>query len=172
MAESKIPDILFCQMDAMAEENPDFPVVTFENSPHPDEVLTYGDLVIKGRKLTRALQKSSIGRGDAFALLMRNHLEVVLAMYAASALGAVVVPIDPRSMSQKLSFQIKNSGSKGVIFTAEFLDSMEEVLSSLPGVKTVGVLGGSSSLREIEKEKPFKILRKLCDLIKIVESHG
>jgi crotonobetaine/carnitine-CoA ligase len=140
MVESKVPDILVCQMDAKAEKNPDFPVVTFENSPHPDEVLTYGDLVIKGRKLARALQKNGIGRGDAFALLMRNHLEVVLAMYAASALGAVVVPIDPRSMGQKLSFQIRNSGSIGVIFTAEFLDSMEEALSSLPGVKTVGVL--------------------------------
>ena len=140
MSENKVPDILFCQMEAKAEENPDFPVVTFDNSPHPDEVLTYGDLVIKGRKLARALERNGIGRGDTFALLMRNHPEVVLAMYAASALGAIVVPIDPRSTGQKLSFQIRNSGSKAVIFTAEFLDPMEEALSSLPEVKTAGVL--------------------------------
>lgn len=140
MVESKVPDILAYKMDAKAEENPDFPVVTFDNSPHPDEVLTYGDLVIKGRKLARALERNGIGGGDAFALLMRNHLEIVLAMYAASALGAIIVPIDPRSMGQKLSFQIRNSGSKAVFFTAEFMDPMEEALSSLPEVKTAGVL--------------------------------
>lgn len=140
MSGNKVPDILYCQMEAKAEENPDFPVVTFDNSPLPDEVLTYGDLVIKGRKLARALERNGIERGDTFALLMRNHPEVVLALYAASALGAIVVPIDPRSTGQKLSFQIRNSGSKGVIFSAEFFDSMEEALSSLPGVKTVGVL--------------------------------
>lgn len=140
MAESKAPGILAFDMDAKAEENPDFPVVTFDNFPHPDEILTYADLVINGRKLARALQENGIGRGDTFALLMRNHPEVVLAFYAASVLGAIVVPIDPRSKGSKLSFQIKNSGSKGVIFAAEFMEPMGEALSVLPGVKTLGVV--------------------------------
>jgi len=140
MTDSKIPGVLSFDMDAKAEDMPDFPVVTFDNSPYPDEVLTYADLVIKGRKLGRALEENGIGRGDTFALLMRNHLEVILAFYAASALGAIVVPIDPRSRGSKLRFQIKNSGSKGVIFTAEFMDPMGEVLSSLPEVNTIGII--------------------------------
>ncbi|MBW2623337.1 MAG: AMP-binding protein [Deltaproteobacteria bacterium] len=140
MAESKAPGVLAFDMDAKAENNPDFPVVTIDNSPHPDEILTYADIVVKGRKLAHALKENGIGRGDTFALLMRNHPEVVLAFYAASALGAVVVPIDPRSKGAKLSFQIKNSGSKGVIFAAEFMEPMGEALSALPDVKTVGVV--------------------------------
>jgi crotonobetaine/carnitine-CoA ligase len=52
----------------------------------------------------------------------------------------VVVPIDPRSKGDKLRFQISNSGSKGVIFASEFMEVMEETLSILPGVKTIGVL--------------------------------
>jgi crotonobetaine/carnitine-CoA ligase len=127
-------------MDAKAEEKPDFPVLTFDHSPYPDEVLTYSDLVLKGRKLARALRKHGIGRGDTFSIVMRNHPEVVLAMYAASVLGAVMVPIDPRAKGGKLSYQIKNSNSKGVIFAAEFMDSMEEVFSEIPAVRTVGVL--------------------------------
>jgi acyl-coenzyme A synthetase/AMP-(fatty) acid ligase len=140
MTESKIPGVLAFDMMAKAEDNPDFPVVTFENHPHPDEILTYADLVLRGTKLARAMEKMGFVRGDTFSIVMRNHPEVVLSMYAASVLGAVLVPIDPRSKGEKLRYQIRDSGSKGVIFAAEFMDSVDEALSGMPEVKTIGCL--------------------------------
>ena len=140
MAESKIPGVLAFDLQVKAEEQPDFCPVTFENHPHPDEPLTYGDIVLKGDRLAAALKKQGLGRGDTFSLVMRNHPETVIAIYAASALGAVVVPIDPRSKGDKLAFQIRDSGSKGVIFAAEFMDTMKEALTRLPGVKPLGAL--------------------------------
>jgi crotonobetaine/carnitine-CoA ligase len=38
------------QLEAKAEDKPDFKIMTFENGDYPDEVLTYGDIVINGRK--------------------------------------------------------------------------------------------------------------------------
>ncbi|MCP4755457.1 MAG: AMP-binding protein [Proteobacteria bacterium] len=139
MAESKLPGIMAFDLQAKAEEKPDFPVVTFECQPYPDEVLTYADIVLKGNKLVRALREAGIGPGDAFSTFMRNHHEMVLALYAASALRATMVPIDPRSKKEKLGFQLENSGSKGVMFSAELMGSMEEVLTDLPHLKTIGV---------------------------------
>jgi crotonobetaine/carnitine-CoA ligase len=140
MAESKIPGVMAFDMMAKAEDNPDFPVVTFENDPHPAEVVTYSDLVLKGNKLARAMEQLGICRGDTFSIVMRNHPETVLSMYAASALGAIMVPIDPRSKGEKLRYQINDSGSKGVIFAAEFIEPMDEALSGLPDVKTIGCM--------------------------------
>jgi crotonobetaine/carnitine-CoA ligase len=140
MTESKIPGVMAFDMMAKAEDNPDFPVITFENYPHSDEVLTYYDLVLKGNKLALAMEQLGIGRGDTFSIVMRNHPETVLSMYAASALGAILVPIDPRSKGEKLRYQINDSGSKGVIFAAEFIESMDEALSGLPDVKTIGCM--------------------------------
>jgi len=140
MGQSKVPGILAFDLDSKAEGKPDFPVLTFENFPQPDEALTYSNLVLQGRKIIRALQRHGIGRGDTFAVVMRNHPEVVMAMYAASALGAIMVPIDPRSKGGKLSYQIRNSNSKGVIFSAEFMESIEEAFAELPIVKTIGVM--------------------------------
>ncbi|MCJ7772815.1 MAG: AMP-binding protein [Desulfobacterales bacterium] len=140
MAESKAPGIFAFDMDAKAEEKPDFPVLTFDNFPHPDEVLTYSDIVNQGRKLARSLKKVGVDRGETFSVVMRNHPEMIIAMYAASVLSAVMVPIDPRSKGEKLSFQIKNSGSKAVIFSAEFMESMVQALTHLSGVKTAGVM--------------------------------
>lgn len=141
MAESKAPGVFAFDMDARAEEKPDFPVLTFDNSPYgADEVLTYADLVVKGRKLARALEKLGIGRGDVFALFMQNHPEVVLSLYAGSALGAIVVPIDPRLRGERLTYQLKNSNSKGVIFTAQLMEAVEEVLPQVPEIKVPGVV--------------------------------
>jgi len=143
MTESKVPGILAFDMMAKAEDSPEFPVITFENHSHPDEVLTYSDLVLKGNKLARTMEKMGIGRGDTFSIVMRNHPEVVLSMYAASALGAVLVPIDPRSKGEKLAYQIRDSGSTGVIFAAEFMESMDEALAGLPAVKVIGCMYNS-----------------------------
>ena len=99
------------------------PVIIFENHPHPDEILTYADLVVKGTKLARALEKLGLRQGERFCIVMRNHPETIMCMFAASVLGAVLVPIDPRSEEEKLIFQIQNSGAKGVIYSAEFAQS-------------------------------------------------
>jgi len=140
MGQSKAPGIFAFDMDAKAEETPDFPVVTFDNTPFPDEKLTYSDIVVQGRKLARVLEKKGVGCGDTFSLVMRNHPEIIIAMYAASVLRAVIVPIDPRSKGDKLSFQIMNSGSKAVIFSSEFMESMSEALAGAPDVSIPGVL--------------------------------
>ena len=140
MAESKLPSILAFEMMAKAEEKPDFPVITFEAQPYPDEILTYSDLVLKGNKMAHALKDCGVGHGDAFAMVMRNHSEMVMGVYAASALRAVMVPIDPRSKGDKLKFQLSNSGSKAVIFSAELMGPMKEALFDLRQVKIAGVM--------------------------------
>ncbi|HOD72438.1 MAG TPA: AMP-binding protein [Deltaproteobacteria bacterium] len=122
------------------EKMPDFPVITFENGEGlADEVVTYADLFRGGCKVAAALMKAGIGRGDRFSLVMRNHPEFLYTMIAASMTGAVVVPIDPRSKGSKLSYQIKDSNSRGIIFTSEFAPDVQAALADLKDVKVVGV---------------------------------
>ena len=122
------------------DKMPDFPVITFENGENQaDEIVTYNDLFINGCKVARALQRAGIGKGDRFSLVMRNHPEFLYTLLAASIIGAVVVPIDPRSKGSKLSYQIRDSNSKGIIFTNEFSPDVEKSLAELKDVKVVGV---------------------------------
>ncbi|MDZ7833686.1 MAG: AMP-binding protein [Desulfobacterales bacterium] len=140
MTEPKVPGHIAYELDSRAETMPaDFNVVTFENGDFPEEPLTYQDIVRRGRILARELKKNGIGMGDAFALLMRNHPEFIYSMYAASILGAIMVPIDPRTKGERLKYVLSDSGSKGVIFTSEFMETARPVLSELPEVKTIGV---------------------------------
>ena len=139
MAASKVPGMFSYELDAKAEEKPDFEILTFENGAYADEVLTYGSIVANGRRLAKKLQDAGFVKGDVLALLMRNHPEFVYALYATNVLGAVLLPIDPRTKGDRLVFVLNDSKSKGVIFTSEFKDSMLPVLKQLPQIEVIGV---------------------------------
>ena len=139
MAASKIPGHFAFELESKAEEMPDLEIVTFEHESLPDEVLTYRDIVAGGRKVARALQKRGLGQGDVFALVMRNQPEFIYAMYAASALGAVLLPIDPRTRGERLRFVLSDARAVGIIFSAEFAENVCEVLDQLPDLQVIGV---------------------------------
>ena len=71
--QPKVAGHFACELDAKVEGMPDFEVTTFENRRFPDEVLTYRDIVTAGRKIARELLRAGIGKGDRFAVQMRNH---------------------------------------------------------------------------------------------------
>ncbi len=140
MSNNMVQGLFFDELIGKCGSMPDFPIVTIENGDYENEVVTYSDLFDNTCKLTKALTDAGIGKGDRFSLVMRNHPEFLYALCAASVIGAIVVPIDPRSKGSKLSYQIADSKSKGVLFTNEFMPEVEKSLSELPGVKVLGVV--------------------------------
>jgi crotonobetaine/carnitine-CoA ligase len=139
MVESKVPGHIAYELDSRAESNPEFEVVTFENGEFPDEALTFENIVVTGRKIAKSLAGNGIGKEDAFALVMRNHPEFIYSLYAATAIGAVRLPIDPRTKGERLRYVLKDSRSKGVIVTSEFMQNVSEALEVLTEIKVVGV---------------------------------
>jgi len=105
---------------ARAETQPDLDVLTFEHlsldgGAMPDEVRTFAALHTNARRLAAWLVARGMGRGDRFALVMRNHPEFVEAMIAASITGAVFVPVDPRTKGEKLAYYLANAECRGVV---------------------------------------------------------
>jgi crotonobetaine/carnitine-CoA ligase len=127
------------ELEAKAEGMPDFEVITFENGEFPDEILTYQSIVQAARKITKRLRDAGIGRGDRFAVMMRNHPEFLFSFYAASVLGAATVVIDPRTRGSRLEYVLKDSKSKGIIFSSELMGNVEEVLQGISDTKVIGV---------------------------------
>src|SRR5208283_2856504 len=128
------PENIFANLIAnRAGEMPDFDVVTFEGGgARPDETRTYRELWDNGRRLAQVLKDLGVKPGQRFALLMANHPEFVEAMTAASILGAAVVPIDPRTRSDKLRLLLDKVECTGVLAADYALDNLQEVRASLP----------------------------------------
>jgi crotonobetaine/carnitine-CoA ligase len=139
MAPEKAKAHLAYGLERKAEIMPDFKVITFENGLQPDEILTYESIVQKGRKLALELSNKGIRKGDVFALVMRNHPEFVYSMYAASALGAILLPVDPRTKGERLEYILKDSKAKGIIFSDECMGDVNKVMENIENLKVMGV---------------------------------
>ncbi|MBK7250922.1 MAG: AMP-binding protein [Gammaproteobacteria bacterium] len=129
-------------IETRAERRPDHDVLTFEHysldgGATPDEVRTYRALRDNAHRIAAHLKRKGLQKGDRFAIMMRNHPEFVEAMIAASLLGAVFVPIDPRTRGEKLAFLIGNSGSRGIIAADYALGAVLAVRARCPALAWV-----------------------------------
>ena len=120
------------------ELDPEKTAYIFVNEDGSDVTVSYGQLYENTNRVSRALAASGIGKGDAFALMMRNHPEFLYALFGALSIGAVAVPIDPRSVGRKLAFQINNTNCKGVITEDLFMGSVKDVMEDIKGAPIIG----------------------------------
>jgi crotonobetaine/carnitine-CoA ligase len=119
-----------------AQECPDLDVVTFV-SVRPDKSLegkprTYADLWRNGNRIAAALAERGVQDGARFAIMMRNRPEFVEAMVGAAIVGAVFVPVDPRSQGDKLAYMLRHSECRGAIVDAEALPALLAMRDMLP----------------------------------------
>ena len=125
-----------------AEAKPDLDVLTFEHlsldgGATPDEVRRYADLDANGSRIAAALARRGIGPGDRFALMLRNHPEFVEAAVAASLLGAVFVPVDPRTRGAKLAYVLRHAGCAGLLCADYCLPAVDAVRGGLPDLRWI-----------------------------------
>ena len=126
-------------VEMKADETPDKVIYIFERGENGEEIITYKDLYEKSNKFARLLLDHGIGQGDTYAVFMRNDPEFVYALLGGNTIGAIMIPIDPRSRGDRLKFFFKNSGAKAAIVSDECLDQLEEVSGELTDLKLTTV---------------------------------
>ena len=114
-------------VEMKADESPDKVIYIFERGENGEEIITYKDLHEKSNKFARLLLDNGIGQGDSYGVFMRNDPEFVYALLGGNTIGAVMIPIDPRSRGDRLKFFFKNSGAKAAVVSDECLEPFEEV---------------------------------------------
>lgn len=162
MARERSELVLADLIAVRAERNPDFRVLTFECDGREDETRSFAELAEHANRLAAALIARGLGRGDRFALMMRNHPAFVEAMIAASISAAVFVPIDPRTRGEKLAYTLRNSNCRGAVVADTNLAQISEVRDRVPdlgfvialetgegGARPIGDFAGVESLGEI-----------------------
>ncbi|MBD3789723.1 MAG: long-chain-fatty-acid--CoA ligase [Campylobacterales bacterium] len=80
-----------------------------------DEKIRYRDILERADRLADFLEQKGIGKGDRVALFLRNSPEFVYSIFAASKLGAIVVPINTFLKEEELSYILEDSGAKYLI---------------------------------------------------------
>jgi len=157
-----------------SEQQSDLDVLTFEHLSldglaTPDEVRTYGSLQTNANRIAAGLVAKGVAVGDRFAIMLRNHPEFIESMIAASILGAVYVPIDPRTRREKLAYMLRNSGATGIICADTCLGELASVRSELPDLGFVLVVAtgeGAPTISDVPDAEPLaEVLSKPAETL-------
>lgn len=89
--------------------------------------LTFSELNARANGLANALLADGVEPGERVGLLLMNSAEFMESYFALAKIGAVIVPLNWRLVPDELEFILKDSGTKRLIFGAEFVDSVAEL---------------------------------------------
>lgn len=83
-----------------------------------DDKITYADILENVDKLAAYLASKDVKKGDKVALFLRNSPEFIYTIFAASKLGAIIVPINTFLKEDELNYILEDSGASVLITSA------------------------------------------------------
>jgi len=129
--------------------------------------ISYADAGRAINELALGLADLGIEPGDRVCLLASTRVEWVLAMYAISAAGAVVVPIYPTNSPGECRWVAGNSGARAVICEdagqRRKIDQVREELEDLEHVIGIAPDAGELSLDELRERGARRDESELAD---------
>lgn len=98
---------------------------------------TYRELEVRTAKVKASLIGMGINKGDRVGILMLNDFRYLELMYAATALGAIIVPMNTRFTIQENIFVLKDAGVKVFYLNKEFIGILKPMKDELVNVKHI-----------------------------------
>jgi fatty-acyl-CoA synthase len=131
-------------IDRAAIAFPDKEAVCFVNDG--ERRLTYTELNEEVNRLAGGLVKMGIKAGDKVSLWMQNRPEWIIAWFAVTKMGGILVPMDTWYKSSEAHYILDHSESVAVITSVkfgknDFLGMLGEIKSDLPNLQHIIVLG-------------------------------
>jgi len=118
----------------------DAPYLVYE-----DDTWTFAQAHATVRRLARRLadsQELGVAKGDRVAIAMRNYPEWALTLWAATSVGAVVVPLNAWWTGPELAYGLQQSGATVLFADGERLERLAPHLGDTPVRATVAVRAG------------------------------
>ncbi|MET3696264.1 fatty-acyl-CoA synthase [Bacillus oleivorans] len=119
-----------------------------------EKQFTYEQFGKRIDRLSVALHKAGIRKGDHVAVMLPNTHYMLECFYGISQLGAAMVPLNYRLSANDLEYIINHSDAKKLIVDAQFAEPIEKVADqlSLRQIIIVSVEGYETSLDGIDYE--------------------
>src|SRR5438045_4421457 len=104
--------------------------------------LTYSEFGKRCDRWSAALQQLGVQKGDRVAYIAPNTHAQLESFYAVPQIGAVLVPINYRLITDDFAYIISHSGAKVVCAHSDYLEAVDSIRDRIPGVETFVALEG------------------------------
>jgi acyl-CoA synthetase (AMP-forming)/AMP-acid ligase II len=118
-----------------------------------DRSFTYPELNKRVNKLAHSLLSLGLKKGDKFAVMLENSIEIVEAYLAAAKTGLVVAPVHFRFVGREILNLMENSDAEAFIVHDEFVpivDSIKDELVNIHPEKYIVVGKKAEGYKEYE----------------------
>jgi long-chain acyl-CoA synthetase len=167
MAETRlISETVAALAGSAAERFADHVAARYKSGDEWREI-SYADAGKAINELALGLVDLGIEPGDRVCLLANTRLEWVLAMYAISAAGAVVVPVYPTNSPNECKWVAGNSGAKAIICEDEGqrkkIEQVRDELGDLEHIIGIGGEAGDISFDELRSRGATRDEQELAE---------
>ncbi|MBT4521847.1 MAG: acyl--CoA ligase [Halieaceae bacterium] len=106
---------------------------------YQNERISYAQAQVTSAAIANWLSQQGVGPGDRVAIAMRNYPEWMLAYWAITSMGAVVVGMNAWWVAQEMEYALTDSEPKVLICDRERLGRFEEIRENFPELVVVAV---------------------------------
>jgi len=109
-------------VDRFAADIPDHPALVFG-----EQIISYAELLHSINRISNALVRFGVNKGDRVAIIMPNIPEFVISYLAAVRLGAIAVTLNPLSTPYELSHYFVDAKPSVVVCTGDQVTKIENL---------------------------------------------
>ncbi|MCV2357594.1 AMP-binding protein [Paucibacter sp. TC2R-5] len=125
-----------------ARNTPDALAIIFEGDGGCRAQYSFGQLQRAANRLSNALQRRGVQRGDRVAILLPQRFETAVAHIGINQLGAVALPLSHMLGAPALGFRLRDSGAVLAIADESGMPLLQALQPSCPALRELIAVGG------------------------------
>ena len=150
-------------IEQKAGAHPDKTFLIFEDNDEKVHSYTYGQFDKIVNQTANGLLQMGVGNGDKVNLHLTNCPEFVFFWFAIAKIGAVMVPTNPLSPPDELSYPVRHSEAVISVTQPDLLPTVEAIRGRCPNVRQVVLTGsehveGVVTLHELVDGQPEELV--------------
>ncbi|MBL8328705.1 MAG: AMP-binding protein [Rubrivivax sp.] len=111
---------------------------------------SYAQLQAAANRLSQALRRRGVQRGDRVAIVMPQRFETAVSHMAVYQLGAVAMPLSMLFGPEALAYRLQHSEAVAAIVDESAVDKLLEARPQCPGLQLVVAVGGAAGLGDAD----------------------
>lgn len=124
-------------LEEKVQFNPNKTFIAFEDANGNQTTKTYQEFYEDVLKLSNALLKLNIQKGDHVTLHLPNNIEFLITWFALAHIGAIMVPTNILSPADEMKYIIEHSESVLLITEEPYLEKFEKILNEVPSIQQI-----------------------------------